>query len=140
MPDCINLKTTFGTRYQIGFDPAYDPRGKARKDPDPWMLTIPCRYGTIYPSGGDKLRVDIDGHTKIAKQVARLAGCRLVQDGDDEKTFEFALDSIDVVADLVKPRLIHKSRDNVPMIGQQTRFGISVETASDLVDERKDAS
>lgn len=126
--DCIDLQERFGDRYRIGFDPAYDPRG--RKHLDPWMMLIPCRFGTIYPSGGDKLRVDIDGHVKLAKKVATIAGCRLVQDGDDEKTFEFPANLFNAVAKIVKPRRKAQSRANILHIGHRTRFSRQVNTAS----------
>src|SRR5215467_15117854 len=43
----VNLRERFGNRYRIGFDPS---RSSAW-DHDPWMMTVRCRYGEIYPHG-----------------------------------------------------------------------------------------
>lgn len=101
MRTCVDLRTLAGERYRLAYDPAYQP---ARKEPDLWMLTMPCRYGIIYPAGDDRLRVDVNGHIYIAARVAALLGCVLVQDGDHEKTVEFPVATFPAVADIVKPR------------------------------------
>jgi hypothetical protein len=126
MLNCINLLETFGAEYRIEFDEAYDPRGKPRDRLDPWMMLIPCRYGEIYPEGGQYLRVDIDYHNQIAARVAALPGCTLYGDGDDEKTIRFHVDQFEAVAKLVKPyRRVKVSQDTIARlirVGEATRF------------------
>jgi hypothetical protein len=56
--DCVNLLARCGHRYRISFDPAYSPRHVPRTKLDPWYMLIPGTLGTIYPTGGDLLRVD----------------------------------------------------------------------------------
>ena len=103
MDKCVNLMERFGKRYRIEFDPAYNPKHRPRAKLDPWMMVIPGRYGTIYPDGGDYLRVDIDHHNQIAKRVGCLAVCQLVQDGEFEKTIRFPVDRLDDIAAIVHP-------------------------------------
>src|SRR5262245_51012386 len=99
--DCPNLQELFGKEYRISFDPAYMP---TRKNPDPWYMVIQGRLGAIYPDGPVHLRVDIDGHAKIAGQVAALEGVTLVQDGDFEKTIRFPLAIFGEVARLIRAK------------------------------------
>jgi hypothetical protein len=102
--DCINLMDRFGSEYRIEFDPAFDPKHKQRENLDAWMMTLPCRFGVIYPWGGDRLSVEVDYHLRIAKRLAALPGVTLTQDGDEEKTFTFPVSIFDEVAKIVQPR------------------------------------
>lgn len=99
MPECVNMRTLFGARFRVGRDPAASAR-----DTDPWLLTLPCRYGTIYPHGGDVLAVEVDGHSKLAARVAALPGVRAHQWGDQERTLLFPVALFDQVAAIVRPR------------------------------------
>ena len=96
-PTCLDLRELFGDKYRIGWEADSTHRS-------PWEMQLLCKYGLIYPWGGTRLAVQIDFHPNIARQVARLPGVELVQDGDDEKTFRFDVSSFDAVAELVKPR------------------------------------
>jgi hypothetical protein len=75
------------------------------------MQTIPCRFGTICPHGGENLAIEVDGHPRIAKQVEAIPGVVLHQDGDDEKTFVFPLSLFDHVAAIVEPKRIKRLTD-----------------------------
>jgi hypothetical protein len=37
-------------------------------------MQIRCRYGLIYPHGGDKLAVEVDYHNQVARMVGRIPG------------------------------------------------------------------
>lgn len=100
---CVNLRERFGSKYRIAFDEAYDARGKRGDNIDPWYMELPCRRGTIYPYGRDVLAVMVDGRPLTAAQLANLSGCRLIQDGDQEKTFLFDVAHFDTVAAIVRP-------------------------------------
>ena len=97
-PACINLRERFGQQYRIGFDEAAENRN------DPWTMNFPCRWGTIYPHSAEMLALDLDGHPKVAKQVAVIPGIVLHQDGNEEKTFLFPVSLFDQVAALVEPK------------------------------------
>ena len=88
-PTCINLMERFGKRYRIEFDPAYSAKNRPRDSLDPWMMLIPCQRGVIYPHGGNRLAVEIDGRPISVKRLEVLGCTELVQDGDSEKTFTF---------------------------------------------------
>ena len=102
-PTCINLLSSFGDRFKIGWDPAYDPKHRPKDKLDPWMMLVLCERGEIFPWGDDLLAVTVDHRPVTAKRLLDL-GVHLVQDGDREKTFVFHVDRFDTVADLVKPR------------------------------------
>ena len=120
IPTCIDLRERFGEQYRIGFAEAAEGRN------DPWMMTIPCRWGTIYPHGGEMLALDLDGHPRVAKQVAAITGIVLHQDGDEEKTFLFPVSLFDQVAALVEPkkvrRLTEEHKAKLLKAGQRFRF------------------
>ena len=102
---CVNLLEAFGEDYKVTFDPAYDRRRVPRRCLDPWMMQLPCRGKgvAIYPHGGARLAVEVDGRPGLAKQLAALPGLVLWQDGDGEKTFVFEVGLFDAVAGVVRP-------------------------------------
>jgi hypothetical protein len=93
---CINLRKRFPD-CKITHDPATEDRR------DAWLMQIPCRFGIIYPHGGDQLAVEVDGHPSAVK---RLTAMDLLhqQNGDGEHTFIFHVDAFDSVAAVVLPR------------------------------------
>src|SRR5262245_27815293 len=66
-------------------------------------MLIPGRFGLIYADGAGHLRVDVDGHVKLAARVGQIRGCVLVQAGDDEVTYR-PISAFPQVAEIVKPR------------------------------------
>jgi hypothetical protein len=98
---CLNLRELFGDRYKIDHDPA---AWTASERADPWMMTLPCARGVIYPHGPDTLALEVDGRRGIAAKVAAIPGVTLAQDGDWEKTFLFHVDLFERIAAIVKPR------------------------------------
>ncbi len=120
---CINLRERFGKQYRISHDEAASAGGERA---DPWMMTIPGRFGTVYPHGGESLAVEIDGHPRIAKQVEAIPGIVLHQDGNYEKTFVFPVDLFDQVAAIVElkrvKRLTDEQRARLVEAGQLYRF------------------
>ena len=104
MSDCMNLREMFGDRLRITFDQAYEPRKVPKDKLDPWMMQIPCKFGTIYPYGSDILAIEVDHHFHVAPVLNALKGVTLYQDGDGEKTFLFPLELFDKVTAIVQPR------------------------------------
>jgi hypothetical protein len=99
--NCINLTERFGQDYRIGHDPAAVTPAERH---DPWMMTLPCQRGTIYPHGGDVLAVEVEGRPMTAARLAAIPGVRLHLDGTTEKTFLFPADLFPAVAAVVLPR------------------------------------
>ncbi len=90
---CIDLKKRF-PQYRITLDEACEDRK------DSWMYQIPCRFGTIYPHGGDMLAVEVNYRRKVVPQL-RALGLTEHQSGDGEYTFLFNPEQFKAVADLV---------------------------------------
>jgi hypothetical protein len=97
---CPDLWDLFGDKCHIDLDPAALTRAEEK---DPWLQTIPCQFGVIYPFGEGLLAVDVDHHPKKAIRLAQIPGVRLHQDGDREKTFVFPVELFEEVARVVRP-------------------------------------
>jgi hypothetical protein len=100
-PTCIDLAKHFGDKYRIGHDQAAITPSERH---NPWMKTVLCRRGTVYPYGGDMLAVEIDYRPSTAKKLAAVPGIIHHQAGDAEQTFLFPLALFNQVAAIVKPR------------------------------------
>jgi hypothetical protein len=100
---CVNLAARFGQDFKITHDPAARTRPQKR---DPWMMQLPCRGKgvTIYPFGGDRLAVEVDGRPGLVKKLVAIPDVELLQDGDGEKTFLFEVALFGPVAAVVRPR------------------------------------
>jgi hypothetical protein len=100
---CINLREHFGAQFKIGYDPAAVTPGEKS---DPWLMTMPCKYGLIYPFAADgrTLALELDGHPAALKKLLALPGVRIHQDGDRETTLLFDVSMFDRVAEVVRPR------------------------------------
>ena len=105
MWQCIDLKEKFGDHYQVSYDESYEAeRGHAGRLHDPWLLTIPCRHGHIYPHGGNYLGASTTNRGPVANRLAALPFVRLVQDGDDGVNVVFDVDDFEAVAAIMKPK------------------------------------
>jgi hypothetical protein len=97
---CPDLARLFGDKFKLAHDPVARSR---REKADPWLMTMPCRFGTIYPQGRGRLAVEVDDHPGKARQLALIPGVALVQDGDHEQTFVFPVELFDQVAQVTRP-------------------------------------
>jgi hypothetical protein len=101
----IDLKARFGKRYRITLDPAHAAEyGEGSRKDDPWLITIHCRYGHIYPYGGELLGASTERRGPVARRLADLSCVRVVQDGDDGVNVVFHVDDFNTVARNLKPR------------------------------------
>jgi hypothetical protein len=68
-------------------------------------MIVPCRYGHIFPHGGNTLAASVDGYPKVAGVLRRLPCCRVHQNGDDgELTVLFEVGDFAKVAKIMRPR------------------------------------
>ena len=106
MPTCINLKERFGQQYRVTYEESYyADRGVGARATDPWLMIVPCRFGHIFPHGGDRLAASVDGHPNVAGALRRLPCCRVHQDGDfGELTVLFDVADFDKVVQIMRPR------------------------------------
>jgi len=105
-PTCINLKERFGRRYRVVYEESYYAQyGPNARVPDPWLMILPCKFGHIFPHGGDMLAASVDGHPNVAGLLRRLPRCQVWQDGDfGELTVTFDVADFDEVARIMRPR------------------------------------
>jgi hypothetical protein len=76
--------------------------GAYTKRVDPWLLTVKCKYGHLYPHSDTLLGVSVD-----AKQIVtrlKAMGFVPVQDGDDGANFVVPMTKLDVISAIVRPR------------------------------------
>jgi hypothetical protein len=105
-PECVDLRKQFGTEFRIARDPAFPTEHKRDHGKHPWLFTIPCEHGEIFPHGGATLAAWTDRRGGIARALMGLPCCRLQQDGDylDGVTVLFEVADFDQVAAIIKPR------------------------------------
>lgn len=76
---CIDLLSKYGNTYRVELDRTQGRDGQLESS---WMRFIPCYYGHIYPWGGNRLAVSVDGHPNVAGVVRNLPFVDVLQDGD----------------------------------------------------------
>jgi len=99
----IDLREEFGHRWRIGLDEAAGGRWK-----DAWNYRIVCRYGHIFPWGGDLLAASTDFAGSVANRLMKVAGVQVVHDGDDGATVVFPRSLLKAVASLLRPRTVRQ--------------------------------
>lgn len=103
--DCINLKEHFGKRFRIRYEESYYVNRTRDTLVDPWLMVLLCRYGHVFPHGGNLLAASVDGHPKLASVLRQLPCCRVHQDGDDgELTMVFDVSDFAKVAAVMRPK------------------------------------
>ena len=106
MPTCINLREQYGKRYRVAYEESYNAAyGPRANREDLWLIIVLCRYGHVYPFGGNTLAASVDGHPNVAGLVRRLPCCQVWQDGDfGELTVLFDVADFDEIAKIMRPR------------------------------------
>ncbi len=79
----MNLKERFPS-HRNQWDESHVP-GQAF---DPWLLEVPCRYGKIYPYGGNELCAYTD-HPRLKNRLKALPGAIVHQEGEFELVVRF---------------------------------------------------
>lgn len=97
---CPDLRALAGTKFRLG----HDHGRPARLIDDPWLLTIRCRTGHVYPHSADRLAFASDSRGGVARAVAALPGAVVEQDASDGFNVSFPVALWPQVAELVKPR------------------------------------
>lgn|GEM_PF-773729 len=101
----INLQEMFGRRYRVTFDESYHhERPEFRAAEAPWLMTLPCRHGHIYPWGGDLLAASTCSRGSVVKKLLALPYVQLRQDGSDGINVSFPVGHFGEVARIMKPR------------------------------------
>ena len=105
MPTCLNLRTTYGDKYRIEYEPSYHAEygDNARVD-DPWLQIIPCQHGHIGPFCSHRLFASTDRSGSIAKALRALPCVEVWQDGSDGLSVMFYPADAKQVFAVMKPR------------------------------------
>lgn len=103
--DCVNLKKEFGKRYRVKYEESYHAEhGENARAEDPWLMTIPCRNGHIFPWGGGDLAASTNRLGPVANALKTLPFATLAKEGSDGVTVLFDVQHFDEVARILKPR------------------------------------
>ena len=101
--NCIDLKQRFGHRYRVTHDEAAKhERGGLQ---DRWFQIISCKFGKIYPYGGNKLAFHCQG-SKMRGIIKRTFPEFVVVNwtDDEEAIFVFHVDRLPELAKYIRPR------------------------------------
>ena len=100
-PACVNLEEQFGKRYRIGWGADGATKSQTPREEWPWLMELQCRYGRIYPGGGEILQAYSD-RPRIGAKLRALS-CATSARGDMETVITFHIDSIKQVLAVLKP-------------------------------------
>jgi hypothetical protein len=96
--NCIDLKAKFSKRYRI-----VSEDGNARNT-DPWLWTMPCKHGHIYPHGGERLGAATDKRGPLIRKLASIPSAVVEQLGDDGANISFDVADFKAVAAIMRPK------------------------------------
>ena len=99
----IDLEVEFGRRWRIELDEAANGRRK-----DPWLFTVPCRHGHLFPAGPDLIGAATNRSGAIVRKLRAIPGVVVEADGDDGANFTFTRAALRHVARVMKPRSCRK--------------------------------
>jgi hypothetical protein len=124
--------------YRIGRDPAAEAGVN-----DPWMVTLPGRFGLIYLFGRDRLAVEISDPRIAARIATALDKAQPYQRGWWHWCYTFPVSRLGAIAAIIQPakvrRMSNAAKKRLAAIGGSTRFGVP-NTALDPSSERQDAT
>ncbi len=105
MTTCPNLKELYGNRFKVEYEQSYfAEHGQRGRTEEPWLMILLCQRGHICPWGPDTLAASTNKHGPVAKRLAAMDCCKVVQDASDGVTVRFHVDNFKAVAALMKPR------------------------------------
>ena len=103
-PICIDLRHwAKANRYRWRYE-----EGHSSVEPDAeWYVEVICRYGRIYPKGGNVLLAYAT--RGVRRHIAKLAGVEHHQWDDDAEVLRFPVNLLDDVAAILKPKRLQGS-------------------------------
>jgi hypothetical protein len=99
----IDLEVEFGRRWRIELDEAASGRRN-----DPWLFTVPCRHGHLYPAGPDRIGAATNRAGAIVRKLRAIPGVVVEADGTDGANVVFTRAALRHVARVMKPRSCRK--------------------------------
>jgi hypothetical protein len=123
-PTCIDLRERFGTRYRVRQEADGVTWYETPESERVWLLELPCRYGVVYPHGGEMLAAVVTG--RYARQQVAALPCIVSRRGDEELVVTFHVNDTEAVLAIMKPRrrrqVSPEQREQLRAIGRGTRF------------------
>jgi len=120
---CVDLAARFGARYRLREEAAGVTWVETPEDERIWLWELPCRYGVVYPYGGDLLAAVATG--RVRQRVGRLP-CIRSRRGDEELVVTFPVDDAEAVLTLLRPyrrrQVSAAERERLRAMGAETRF------------------
>ena len=104
-PTCVDLHAIFGARYRIRREADGVTWYATLESERVWLLEIPCRYGVVYPHGGELLAAAVTSR-RMGHRVAALP-CIRSSRGDEERVVTFPVDEAEAVLALLRPYRAH---------------------------------
>jgi hypothetical protein len=101
-PTCIDLRTLYGARYKLRKEADGATWGATPEAERVWLLELACKYGVVYPQGGEILASTITSRI-MGRRVAALP-CIRSSRGDIERVVTFHVDDADQVLAIMQPR------------------------------------
>lgn len=115
-------------RYRWRFEESYQYERPEHRGDGRCYVEVICRYGLIYPKGGDTLLAYANRGSK--RHIAELPGVEHHQWDDGAEVFRFPVELLDEVAGILKPRkrrMLHPDRARA-ISGLQTVHAQSMQT------------
>jgi hypothetical protein len=121
-PTCFDLRPwAVEHRHRWRYEESYHAEKPEHRGDGRWFVEVLCRYGLIYPKGGQTLLAYAGRGVK--RHLAGL-GLELHQTDGDAEVFRFPVERLDEVAAILKPR---KRRtldpDRARAIGKASQYG-----------------
>jgi hypothetical protein len=95
----VDLRAQFGRRWRVELDESAGGRWG-----DPWLFTVPCRNGHLYPAGPATIGAATNRSGAIVRRLREIDGAEVVADGADGANVLFPLAVARYVARVMKPR------------------------------------
>jgi hypothetical protein len=105
MRTCVDLEALFGDQYRLRKEADGVTWFETPEHERPWLLELACRYGIVYPHGGDVLAVTVTSR-RIGRQVSTLP-CIVSRRGEVELVVTFHVGDAEQVLALLRPYRAH---------------------------------
>jgi hypothetical protein len=123
----INLKESYGKRYKVFMDEAWECEKNRQEEDKPWYYELRGKYGFIYPYGDTTLGVMVTSEIIKGRLKRDFKGrVNIFWDGDGEGVFLFNPTIIHEIAAMIKVRrkrqLSPEQRMKLVEAGQKYQF------------------
>ena len=101
MTACVDLAARFGDRFRLTWEADGVTKSEWTREDWPWLQRIRCRYGEVYPYGGELLQA-MTARPRLGTRLRALPFV-LHARGDIETVVQFHVDHLNAVLAILKP-------------------------------------